>query len=103
MSKTLGDMEVSRSGPNLRERAERLEECVARWQIPLESGGVVAPDTSQQPQYSVKGAIAADAVGFGREWEQTIESGEGYQKPLGNTWERASTRRWVRTYRKRSR
>jgi len=103
MSKTLGDLQVSRAGPDLKLRESQLEECVARWQIPLQTGGDISPDTSLKPQYTVKGALASDAIGFGREWEPTSYEGEGYQRSMANTDEQATARRWVRTFRKRSR
>jgi hypothetical protein len=102
MSKTLGDLSISRSGPDILKRREQLENCAARWQVVLETGGEVSPDTSLKPVYSVKGATSDDATAVGREWEPMSTVGEGYQKPLANAYVQSTSRRWNRTFRKRN-
>jgi len=103
MSKTLGDLSVSRSGPgkSLADKETDLEQCVARWQVVLQSNGELSPDTSQLPGHAVKGSSAPDAIGVGREWEPTDTSGAAYQQPLGNNYVQITGRRWMRTFRKR--
>lgn len=102
MSKTLADLKVSRGGGDIDavRKLNDLEECVARWRVPVETGGEISPDTSLKPTNAVKGSTAEDAVGVGREWEPTSAMG-GDQTPAANTQKQATARRWVRTYRKR--
>jgi hypothetical protein len=103
MGKTLADLQVSRSGPNLESRADDLKECVARWQVPLQTGGAITPDASVKPGYSVKGSTAEDSTAVGREWEPTATtSSTGYKKPLANEYTQSTVRRWSRTFRRRS-
>lgn len=101
MGKTLGDLQVSRAGPDLKSRQERLEECVARWQVVLQTGGEVSPDTSMKPGHSVKGSFAEDAISIGRDWESTSTAGSAYQRPLANAYKQVTGRRWIRSFRKR--
>lgn len=102
MSKTLADLKVSRGGGDIdaTRKLDDLEECVARWRVPVETGGEISPDASLLPMYAVKGSRAEDAVGVGREWEPTSGIGTDHT-PAANTWKRATNRRWVRTYTKR--
>jgi hypothetical protein len=102
MYKSLGDLSVSRGGMSdvLNKRSNSLEDCIARWQIVIQSGGDMTPDTSLKPGHSVKGMYAEDAITVNRQWEST--SGIGYM-PGANTDEptMVSPRR-VRTFRKRT-
>lgn len=103
MSKTLADLVVSRSGgfPGYENKVEDLEKCIARWSIPVQTGGEVSTETSLKPSTAVKGSLAEDAVGVGREWEPI--SGIGYRDvPAGNSYSQATARRWVRDFRKRT-
>ena len=102
MTKTLGDLQVARSGQgkSLATRAGELEACVARWQVSVQSAGAITPETSLKPQVAVKGSWAEDAVGVGREWTPTSQAGLGYGYPAGNTDEQVTERRWQRTFRK---
>jgi hypothetical protein len=108
LGKTLADLTVSRGGLGsmMDKKAAELQECVARWAVPVSSGGNSTPDTSLQPGSAIKGSTADDAIGVGREWHPTSYAGS--DTPLGNTFSRsrtpdgtASLRRWVRDYRKR--
>jgi hypothetical protein len=101
MYKSLGDLSVSRGGmaDTLSKKAESLEQCVARWQVVLQSGGSLTPDTSLQPGYSVKGMYAEDAITVNRQWEPT--SGMGYRSGANTEVETNVSRRRVRTFRKR--
>jgi len=103
MSKTLADLKVSRGGGDIdaTRKLDDLEECVARWRVPVETGGEISPDTSLKPTNAVKGSIAEDAIGVGREWEPTSGIGLSNRTPAGNAWRQSTNRRWVRTYRKR--
>lgn len=102
MTKRLGDLSVSRGGGELSSGNEEdnLRECIARWEVVVQSGGEVTPQTSQKPGYSVKGAVAADTLGVGRLWEPT--SVPGSTRPIGNSHAQATARRWVRNYKKRN-
>jgi len=102
MSKTLADLKVSRGGGDIdaTRKLDDLEECIARWRVPVETGGEVSSDGSLLPMYAVKGSKAEDAVGVGREWEPT--SGIGVDStPAANAFRRSTSRRWIRTYKKR--
>jgi hypothetical protein len=101
MYKSLGDLSVSRGGmyDSLNKKASDLQNCVARWQVVIQSGGGVTPDTSLMPGHSVKGSYAEDAISVNRQWEST--SGIGYM-PGANTDEATTvSRRRLRTFRKR--
>lgn len=99
MSKTLGDLSVSRSGAHIsgEDRENDLQECIARWTQVVQSGGLLTPDTSVKSKYAVKGSLSEDAIGFGRTWEPTSTTGGS----IGNYDGQATARRWVRTFRKR--
>jgi hypothetical protein len=102
MYKSLGDLSVSRGGMGdaLSKKAKSLEDCVARWQVVIQSGGEITPDTSLRPGHSVKGMYAEDAITVNRQWEPT--SGVGYM-PGANTDEpTVVSRRRIRTFRKRT-
>ena len=104
MSKTLADLKVSRGGGDADSNAKQkdLEECVARWKVPVQTGAAASPDTSLKPTYTVKGAVAEDAIAVGRGWQPTSGIGIGDNAPASNAYKPATARRWVRNYRKRS-
>jgi len=100
MSKTLGDLNVSRSGGggSLSDAQDRLNGCIEYWKVAVQTGGEIAPDTSLKPGSTVKGANAEDAIAVGRQWEAT--SGLGYYRPSTNTSVRgSSSRRALKTWR----
>lgn len=101
LSKRLGDLSVGRSGGNLKDREDRLRECMARWEPVVQSGGSIASATSLRPQHTVKGSTAEDAVGVGREWEPTSGIGIIDDSPIGNSDYQSTARRWIRSYRRR--
>lgn len=103
MTKSLGDLTVSRSGGGkaLDERMKQLQDCVNYWQIAIESNGQLSASTSLAPQFSVKGALASDAITVSRQWEPSSRIGHHY--PGVNTTERgANSRRRVKTFRPRN-
>jgi hypothetical protein len=100
MSKTLGDLSVSRGGLGLNDRKQKLEDCVAYWQTPLSTGGIITPGASLLPQVAVKGRYAEDAIAVCRQWQET--SGPYTNStPAANHKTYASGRRRLRTFRKR--
>lgn len=102
MTKSLGDLKVSRGGGSvgLDDRREKLEDCIAYWQVPLTTGGNVTPGASLLPVVAVKGSTAEDAIAVSRQWEPT--SGIGTNSiSAANSTAYASGRRRVRTFRKR--
>lgn len=102
MSKTLGELSISRDGGDyLMDALNRAEDCVLKWLLPLETGGELAPYSSVKPQVSVKGALASDAITVGRQWEPTSDSGYN-SRGAANTKRRASGRRDLRTFRSRN-
>jgi hypothetical protein len=99
MSKTLGDLKVSRGGAakNLAAREQKLQECVNYWKIAVETNGNVSPDTSLTPTWSVKGAEADDAIEVSRQWEPMSSAG---WRPAANTSVTGvNSRRKLRSYR----
>jgi len=104
LTKTLGDLSVSRGGlaVDLRKTLAELEDCAFRWEIAVQSGGEIAPGTSLKPQYSVKGALAIDAITVSRQWHPTSGIGEINSRPAGNIKTTASGRRALKTFRKRN-
>ncbi len=103
MSKTLGDLTVSRGGnPEIKDREGKLEDCVSYWKVAVETGGATSPDTSLEPEWTVKGAAARDRITVTRQWEPT--SGLGSYRPSANTRvsdTEGSSRKGFRTHRKR--
>jgi hypothetical protein len=103
MSKSLGDLAVSRGGnlSGLKEALAKFEDCAVRWEITLQSGGDIGPGMSLRPQVSIKGAWAEDAIVVGRQWEPT--SGIGVNSHAGgNDYTYASGRRDLKTFRSRN-
>ena len=103
MSKTLADLSVSRGGGynRLSDQLNRLQDCVARWQVALQNGGGVTPETSLRPGYSVKGAWAADVISVGRQWEPTSGIFSNSGTSAANTSKYKAPRRRLRTFRSR--
>jgi hypothetical protein len=103
MSKTLGDLSVSRAGGpgNLRNILAQLEDCAASWEVSVQSGGEIHPAGSLKPQYSVKGALAEDFIFVNRQWEPTSGVGVHSSQSAANSSRYASGRRDLRTFRKR--
>jgi hypothetical protein len=104
MSKSLGDLSVSRGGSfnALKSKRLKLENCVAHWSVPLRTGGDVPGGASLRPGDSVKGALASDKITVNRQWEPTTTS-VGIGMPAANTTEATENgRRRVRTYGRRS-
>ena len=103
MSKTLGDLSVSRGGgaANLRDTLAGLEDCAFRWEIAVQTGGSVAPGTSIRPDYGVKGASAIDAISVGRQWYPTSGIGTSNSMAGGNDRTDEIGRRTLKTFRKR--
>jgi len=102
MSKTLGDLSVSRGGNlnALKDAIAKFEDCAVRWEITLQTGGDVGPGMSLRPQVSIKGAWAEDAIVVNRQWEPT--SGIGVNtSSAGNDYTYASGRRDLKTFRSR--
>lgn len=105
MSKTLGDLSVSRGGQStsVGDREDDLRECIARWSVVLETGGDITPDTSLKPGYSAKGALADDAIAVARLWETTSGIyGTTEGRPAANSYKSWTGRRWKRDYWRRS-
>lgn len=103
MTKRLGDLQVSRGGINsLVDMRNGLEDCVARWEIAVNTGGEITPNTSVKPEVSVKGALAADAIVVGRQWEPTSSIQTTSRMPAGNYSRYASGRRDLKTFRNRT-
>jgi hypothetical protein len=103
MSKSLGDLSVSRTGvgKGLEDRMKQLQDCVNYWQIAVESNGQLSAGTSLAPTFSVKGALASDAITVSRQWEPVSHVGHHY--PGVNTTEHgANSRRRVKTFRSRN-
>jgi hypothetical protein len=101
LRKTLGDLSVGRGGGSgFGNLGDKLENCMAKWEVVVQTGGEIASGTSLKPGYTVKGATAEDRIGVGREWEPT--SFPGSQEPIGNYYQQATARRWVKKYRKRN-
>jgi len=105
MSKTLGDLSVSRTGTGnaLKETMSDLQDCINYWRVVIESGGAVAPNTSLSPEYTVKGADASDAITVARQWEPT--SGLGSYRSAANTKVsnyNSSSRKRYRTFRNKT-
>lgn len=92
MSKRLGDLTVSRDtgGADIR---NELADCIAYWEIAVQSGGGVAPDTSLPPQYTVKGVYADDWMPVGRLWEPTNRIGS-YRGSANSSEYRSYRRQW---------
>lgn len=102
MTKSLGDLKVSRSGGSagLDDRRDKLEDCIAYWQVPLTTGGNITPGASLLPAVAVKGSTAEDAISVNRQWEAT--SGPGVSgMSAANSSIYSSGRRRLRTFRKR--
>jgi hypothetical protein len=99
MSKSLGDLTVSRGGAakNIAAREQKLQECVNYWKIAVETNGDVSPDTSLRPGHTVKGALASDHMTVSRQWEPS--SGIGYRPAANTTVHGANSRRRLRSYR----
>lgn len=99
MSKTLGDLTVSRSGmaKSIADREQQLQDCVNYWKIAVETNGSVSPDTSLRPGHSVKGALASDRITVSRQWEPM--SGTSHRPGANTTVHGANSRRRLRTYR----
>jgi len=102
MSKTLGELKVSRDGGDyLMDALNRAEDCVLKWMLPVQTGGEVSPYSSVKPQVSVKGAIALDAIVVGRQWEPT-NCPYGSDRSAGNHKVRVSGRRALKTFQSRN-
>jgi len=102
LSKTLGDLSVSRGSGGDSSLKDELASCMVYWENTLKSGGGVAPDTSIGPQWSVKGGNADDAITVGRLWEPTTKIGHGRGAANTKIYRSGSTnRRKDRTYRTR--
>ena len=101
LSKTLGDLQVSRDGTSgISNKQKSLEDCMKYWQIVIESGGAVGPNNSLSPGHSVKGAMANDAIVVHRQWEPMSR----VSIPAANSWRQdsmGSSRRGTRTFRGR--
>lgn len=103
MSKTLGDLKVSRDGGSLKisDKIEDKEDCIARWQQVLTTGGELTPGNSLKPIYAVKGRTAIDAIQVGREW-CSGHGISGYSRTgASNTSINKGGRRRIKTFRKR--
>lgn len=102
MTKSLGDLKVSRGGGNLdlSERRDQLEDCIANWQVPLTTGGNITPGASILPAVAVKGSTAEDRMSVHRQWEPTSGIGTN-QMSAANSTVYQSGRRRSRTFRKR--
>jgi len=103
MSKTLGDLTVSRGGgaENLSDKIKELEDCIAYWQVPLQTGGEVTPGASLLPEVAVKGSTAADNISVNRQWEPTSGIGVYSNHSAANDTVYSSGRRRLRTFRRR--
>lgn len=101
MTKTLGDLKVSRGGSGLSEKKEDLENCIANWRIPLTTGGDITPGASLSPEVAVKGSTAIDRIQVARQWEPTSGIGANDRSAANNSVHWAGRRR-QRTFRKRS-
>jgi hypothetical protein len=104
LAKSLDGLSVSRGGlsKELGSSASKLDDCIANWTAVVESGGEMSPHTSLKPEFSVKGALADDAIAVSRQWEPTSSVG-GYM-PSANTRvdrKNSSSRRGYRTHRDR--
>jgi len=104
LSKTLGDLRVSRGGVSggINKLFDRLDACMAKWIPVVESGGELGPHTSHKPTHSVKGATADDSIMVTRQWAPM--SSLGGHVPSANTRRPdplGSSRRGLRTRRKK--
>jgi hypothetical protein len=103
MSKELGDLKVSRGGINsLIDTRNSLEDCVARWEISVNTGGEITPNTSVKPQITVKGAAAEDNIVVRRQWEPTSTIETTNSRSAGNAYRYVSGRRDYKTFRSRN-
>lgn len=104
MSKSLGELSVSRSGnlSALKERAEEIRKELEEWRKSIMTGGDVPPGTSLRPQVSVKGSLAEDRIVVGRQWEPTSGIGIVSRHSIGNSYRYASGRRDLKTFRNRN-
>lgn len=102
LSKTLGDLTVSRGGnlPGILKRAEQIEAELNRWLKTVQSGGDVPPYASMRPGYARKGINAEDAFITGRQWEPTSGFGVINRTPAGNAYRYSSLRRDLKTFRR---
>jgi hypothetical protein len=110
-SKRLADLDVDYDD-NVDDLMNRALGCMAKYEAVLTSAGQLAPGTSQQPDYGVKGADDPDRPVVGRGWEPTSTyAGAEIQMPAANTksrysWKRRSQRdfawpsRWRAIWRK---
>ena len=81
-----------------------LIDCIVRWEIAVQTGGEIGPETSLKPLSSVKGALASDAIAVSRQWESTSGIGipRSHSGSAGNTRIRTqNSRRNLKTFRKR--
>lgn len=103
MSKSLGDLSVSRGGnlSALRDLLGGLEDCIVRWELPVQTGGNTTTGTSLRPISSVKGGWADDSIVVGRQWENTTGVGIESAFPAGNSKRYKSPRRDFKTFRRR--
>jgi hypothetical protein len=103
LTKKLGDLEVSRGGAvGLNDMLADLKDCMLEWEVVLQSGGALTPNTSVKPVYGVKGQYAEDAIVVGRQWEPTSGSQTTNFHSAGNIGRYASGRRNLKTYRRRT-
>jgi hypothetical protein len=103
ISKKLGDLNISRGGlVGLRDTLIGLENCVATWEVSVQTGGAVTPNTSVKPETSVKGTWSQDGIVVNRQWEPTTGIGTTNAQSSANTDVYASGRRDLRTYRNRT-
>lgn len=103
MSKTLGDLRVSRDGGslNIQDKIQDKEDCIVRWQQVLITGGEMTPGSSLKPIYAVKGSTAIDRIEVGREWCPS-NGISGYSRTsASNTTISKGGRRRSKTYRRR--
>lgn len=100
MSKTLGDLSVSRGGLNssLQYKRDQLQDELQELLKVIRSGGLIAPGASLNSKYGIKGNAAEDSMFVQRQWQPTSGIGAN-TRSAGNTSVYSSGRRRLKTYR----
>lgn len=108
LSKTLGDLSVSRGGniSALFDKANKIRQELDQVRLSLQTGADIAPGTSLKPSWTVKGANADDAMTTYRQWEPPnsrggYTSGANDRSNSANTDYTTTTRRGFRSWRRK--
>jgi len=103
MTKSLGDLTVSRGGNivAIDKRIEKLQEGMEEWLLAVQTGGEIPPGASLKSEVSVKGGTSEDLMLVGRQWHPTSGIGTAYSYPGGNVKIGPYGRKTLKTFRKR--